>query len=216
MKKGAIFDMDGLLFDTELVYNTSWYEVADNLGLLIHEKMLDELRGTNGTIMNSIVNSYLPRVDAEKLIEEVFAFAKKMLAHSVPMKDGVIEILSYLKDNNIKLALASSAPMDLILSNLKMSKIDFYFDVIVSGQQVVNGKPHPDIFLLAAEKLMLSPSDCYVLEDGFHGVEAAVRAGCSTIMVPDLLVPTKKQYEICCGIYTSLIDVIDAIKDGQI
>lgn len=216
MKKGAIFDMDGLLFNTELVFNTSWHEVANSHGLSIHEEMLDELRGTNGMIMNTIINSYIPNADAEKLVQEVFAFAKKALEQSVPMKEGVIEILPYFKDNNVKLALASSAPLDLILNNLKKSNTDIYFDVIVSGQQVINGKPEPDIFISAADKLMLNPSDCYVFEDGFHGVEAAVRAGCSTIMVPDLLVPTKKQYEVCCGIYTSLRDVLAAIKEGQI
>lgn len=215
MKKGAIFDMDGLLFDTEVVYNKSWYEVADRYDLPIHEEMLDQLRGTNGVIMNDIINSYLPDVDGTKLIEDVFACAKKTLAQHVPMKDGALEVLSYFKEKKVKLAVASSAPIDLIINNLKKAEIDFYFDAIVSGQQVSKGKPNPDIFLLAANKLMLNSSDCYVFEDGIHGVEAGVRAGCSTIMIPDLLEPTEKERRDCCAIFTSLLEVIDAIEQGQ-
>lgn len=214
MKAGAIFDMDGLLFDTELVYNKSWYDITEIYGYHLEPKMLDEMRGTNGTLMAEIVASYLPHVDAAKLIHEVFDQAKHYLSQNVPMKPGVIELLQYLKNQSVRLAVASSAPMDLIIHNLHLTDIKIYFDVVVSGDQVAHGKPAPDIFLLAASKLGLDAADCYVFEDGINGANAGICAGCSTIMVPDLLTPTPDLYRHCIGIYPDLYAVLEALKKG--
>lgn len=216
MKAGAIFDMDGLLFDTELVYNREWYKIANQYDLTIHEEMLDELRGTNGSVMNDIINRYCKDVDAEKLTKELFENAKHSLAVNVPMKAGAHELLDYLKAHAVKMAIASSAPSALIMSNLKGAGMDSYFDVVVSGQQVTHGKPAPDIFLLAASKLGLAPKDCYVLEDSIHGVHAGVRAGCFTIMVPDLVAPDAQVCELCNAIYPSLFDVIEALRAEEL
>ena len=176
MRAGAIFDMDGLLFDTELVYNQEWYYIAELYGLKVDPAMLDELRGTNGTRMSEIVNTYWPRVDAKKLTDELFAHAIVTLSKQVPMKPGVVELLEYLKQHAVRMAVASSAPMELIKSNLRLAGIADYFDAVVSGEQVEHGKPFPDIFLLAAQKLNLQAQDCYVFEDGINGVRAYRRA----------------------------------------
>ena len=105
--------MDGLLFDTELVYNQEWYYIAELYGLKVDPAMLDELRGTNGTRMSEIVNTYWP-VDAKKLTDELFAHAIVTLSKQVPMKPGVVELLEYLKQHAVRMAVASSAPMELI------------------------------------------------------------------------------------------------------
>lgn len=212
MKAGAIFDMDGLLFDTELVYNQEWYYIAELYGLKVDPAMLDELRGTNGSRMMGIVNTYWPRVDAKKLTDELFAHAIVTLSTHVPMKPGVVELLEYLKQHAVRMAVASSAPMELIKSNLRLAGIADYFDAVISGEQVVHGKPSPDIFLLAAQQLGLPTADCYVFEDGIHGVRAGIRAGCSTIMVPDLVPPTEELYEQCTGIYPNLPAVLHAMQ----
>ena len=212
MRAGAIFDMDGLLFDTELVYNQEWDYIAELYGLKVDPAMLDELRGTNGTRMSEIVNTYWPRVDAKKLTDELFAHAIVTLSKQVPMKPGVVELLEYLKQHAVRMAVASSAPMELIKSNLRLAGIADYFDAVVSGEQVEHGKPFPDIFLLAAQKLNLQAQDCYVFEDGINGVRAGIQAGCSTIMVPDLVPPTKELYEQCTGIYPSLHAVLHALQ----
>lgn len=215
MKSGAIFDMDGLLFDTELVYNDEWYYIAGLYNLQINPVMLDELRGTNGSRMTGIVNRYWPDVDAEKLTNELFAHAAVSLSKHVPMKPGVLELLKYLKRNGVHMAVASSAPMELIQRNLCLTGIVSYFDAVVSGEQVIHGKPCPDIFLLAADKIRLKAEDCYVFEDGINGVKAGIQAGCSTIMVPDLVPPVKELYEQCTGIYPDLYAVLQAIKTGK-
>ena len=122
------------------------------------------------------------------------------------------ELLEYLKQHAVRMAVASSAPMELIKSNLRLAGIADYFDAVVSGEQVEHGKPFPDIFLLAAQKLNLQAQDCYVFEDGINGVRAGIQAGCSTIMVPDLVPPTKELYEQCTGIYPSLHAVLHALQ----
>lgn len=215
MKGGAIFDMDGLLFDTEVLYNSGWERVAKIHGLTVDQKMMDEIRGTSGATMYGIVNRYWPDADVARMVKEVFEDAWNVLASHVPVKPGVREILAYLKEHGVKLAVASSSPLDLILNNLKVSRIGSYFDAVVSGEQVNRGKPAPDIFFLAADKIGLKAEECYVFEDGPNGVYAGVEAGCSTLMIPDLIKPTKELYHICTGIYPNLKDALQAIQRGD-
>lgn len=212
MKQGAIFDMDGLLFDTEVVYNQEWYKLAKVYKLTINPMMLDKLRGTSGKRMHQIIKSYWPHVDVEKLCKELFENAQQTMQTGVPMKPGVLEVLKYFKANAVKMAVASSAPFSLIMNNLNTADITIYFDAIISGQHVQQGKPAPDIFLLAASKLELLPEDCYVFEDGLHGVKAGICAGCFTIMIPDLVLPNEEVYESSTVICSSLLEVLDALK----
>lgn len=215
MKAGAIFDMDGLLFDTEVLYNSGWKKVADAHGLTLDPKMLDETTGVSGEVMYETVRRYWPDADVPRMVEEIFEDTLQMLSQEVPVKEGVYEILSYLKESGVKMAVASSSPYHLVMNNLRVAQIDSYFDVVVSGGQVERGKPAPDIFILAAEKLGLAPEDCYVLEDGPNGVHAGAAAGCSTIMVPDLIAPTEELRSICAGVYPSLKEVLEAMKRGD-
>ena len=104
----------------------------------------------------------------------------------------------------------------MVEHNLELAGIAQYFDVVVSGQEVVYGKPEPDIFLLAAERLGLSPMDCYVFEDGINGVKAGLAAGCTTIMIPDLTPPTEELKHACAGIYSSLLEAKDAMLQHEI
>ena len=147
MLEAVIFDMDGLLFDTERVFNDAWKSVAQSRCKLLPPKMLDELRGTNGKLMKNIIEKYWADEDVETIIQELFLISRQKLAVDVPIKKGAVEIIKYLKANNIKIAIASSSPQNLIESNLRVSGLYDYFDVIVSGEQVQNGKPSPDIFL---------------------------------------------------------------------
>lgn len=208
--------MDGLLFDTETIYGKEWEKLARLYGFTVSQQMMNDLYGTSGAFMESIVKHYVPHMDPTRLIMEIFENARKTLSDSVPVKPGVYELLDYLKEQKVKIAVASSSPMDLIEKNLRLTGITSYFDVIVSGEQVEHGKPDPDIFLLAAKKLGLEAADCYVLEDGINGVYAGVRAGCATIMVPDMAAPNEEIGHICIGIYDSLSAVLNAIKEEKL
>ena len=213
--KAAIFDMDGLLFDSETIFDRAWKMLAENYGFYLDPKMQEELRGCSGKVMRNIVNRYLPNQDAFVLQNELFENALSLEREYIPIKPGVFEILDYFKSRGFKLAIASSSPEDMIKNNLKVSNTKNYFDVIVNGREVENGKPSPDIFLLACEKLGFKPEECFVFEDAIAGVAAGVKAGCKTIMIPDLVMPTVVEKETTYGIFNDLNQALSNIKQNM-
>lgn len=216
MQKGAIFDMDGLLFDTEKLFDIAWYKVADRHGLILTQNFFDSSRGTSGDVMKRNLKKFFPEQDPDVLLHELFETTAQLTQKQVPVKKGVFEILSYFKENGVKIAVASSSPLSMINHNLKISGIDSYFDVVTSGQEVKHAKPSPDVFLLAAKRIGLDSGDCYVFEDGIHGVHAGVNAGCVTIMIPDMLQPTKEILEMPVHIYKDLVEAKAAIEAGKL
>ena len=132
----------------------------------------------------------------EKYIEE----------NGIEAKDGAEFLLSYLKENGYKVALATATGFDRTKSYLERLDLFKYFDEIVCSSMVKNGKPEPDIYLLAAEKLGLKPQECIALEDSQNGIRSAGSAGCKTVMVPDLDGPSEE-------IKPLLYDVADGLKD---
>ena len=178
--------------------------------------MQEELRGCSGVVMRNIVNRYLPNQDAFVLQKELFENALSLEREYVPMKPGVFEILDYFKSEDFKLAVASSSPQDMIENNLRVSRLETYFDVIVNGSEVSKGKPNPDIYLLACERVVVCPEECYVFEDARAGVAAGVAAGCKTIMIPDLVQPTIIEKETAYGIYDDLNLALEDIKKKRL
>lgn len=216
MKKGIIFDMDGTLFDTERLYQESWTVLAEEFGQVHNPAFPKAVCGSSGESMRNIVRTYYPNVDVDAFIRACMKRVDSLLTTSVPEKPGVHEILNYVKEQGLKIAIASSSEKALILSNLKLSNTIDYFDAIVSGTEVPHGKPAPDVFLKASEMLELAPEECYVIEDGNNGVHAGAAAGCTTIMVPDCTEPTDEHRHLCAGIYGSLFEVMEAMKKGEI
>ncbi len=196
--------MDGLLFDTESLYRKGWTLAAADFGQEDCEEFKDAVCGTSGKIMEGVVHKYYPEVDVNAFIDYCLNFVHESLKVEVPQKDGVKDILEYGRRHNLKMAVASSSPKELIERNLKMTGLTDYFDALVSGQEVAKGKPEPDIFLLAASQLGLDPTDCYVFEDGFNGIHAGHRAGCKVIMIPDQNLPTEEIKKLCHGIFRNL------------
>ncbi|MGN1015107.1 MAG: HAD family hydrolase [Butyricicoccus sp.] len=214
MKHGAIFDMDGTLFDTERLYQDSWMALAEEFGQIPNPDFPRAVCGSNGENMLAIIRTYYPAIDAERFRQCCIDRVARQVETAVPQKPGAREILSYLRSRGIKLAVASSNACAQIEKNLRLAGIREYFDVIAGGDEVVNSKPAPDIFLLAAERLGCAPEDCYVFEDGTNGLRAGAAAGCTTIMIPDLTPPTEELRQICAGVYDSLLDVRAAMQQG--
>ena len=204
MKQGAIFDMDGLMFDTEAIWQEGWRIYAKEYGYEPSAEFGRKISGTSGEIMREVVRTYYPRVDTDEFISSARGYVDDCLSQSVPVKEGLIEILELFKNNGVRMAVASSSRKERIRQNLAMTNTLEYFDAVVSGQEIQNGKPEPDIFLAAAEQLSLPPQDCYVLEDSFGGVQAGHAAGCYTIMVPDQLAPTPEIRALANAVYSSL------------
>ena len=188
--RGAIFDMDGLLLDTERLYQESWVEMAKQFGQTPDPFFPAAVSGTSGEGMLEVIHTHYPKVDPNAFREGCIARVDALLdSQGAPLKPGAREILAFLQAWGVKLAAASSSGRERILKNFRYTRLDRFFDAVVSGQEVAHGKPEPDIFLLAAGKIDCSPADCYVFEDSVNGIRAGIAAGCVTVMVPDLVQP---------------------------
>lgn len=216
MKQGAIFDMDGLLFDTERLYQESWIEMVEKFGVSPEPAFPPAVCGTSGAHMLEVIHTYYPTVDAQAFAQGCMARVDMLLKTHVPEKPGMRELLDYFRCNGCRIAVASSSARHRIVDNLRHAGVETYFDAVVSGEDVVHGKPAPDIFLLAAERLGCAPEDCYVFEDGINGVRAGLAAGCTTVMVPDLTPPPAEFHDACAGIFESLHEVRKAVVQGRI
>lgn len=216
MKQGEIFDMDGLLFDTERMYRDSWKQSAQQFGLVHNPDFPRAVCGSSGAHMREIILQYYPQVDAKAFADDCILRVERELETHVPEKTGVRDILQYFKQHGVRVAVASSSKRATVLHNLKQADILSYFDAVVSGDQVTHGKPAPDIFLFAAQQIGCEPENCYVFEDGTNGIRAGAAAGCTTIMIPDLTPPNEQLEQLCAGIYPSLSDAMNAIADNEI
>ena len=119
-------------------------------------------------------------------------FLKRVSEEGVPIKKGLVELLEFLKSNNLKIAVATSTSAPTAHKIIRMAGVYDYFDAFVCGDDVRNGKPHPEVFLTAAERLSLPPTECVAFEDSINGIKSAHSAEMTTVMVPDYLQPTEE------------------------
>ena len=216
MKKGAIFDQDGLMFDTEAIFSRGWAEAAERLGVTLPEGFRAAVTGSGGEATRRIIRDWLPGVDGGALLEMVYRISYEIQSRTLPEKPGLHEILEFFRSRGVKMAVASSSHRAPVERNLQMSGVRPYFEAVISGEDLSRGKPDPEAFLTAAARLGLPPEDCYVFEDSFNGVRAGHAAGCCTIMIPDLLQPDEeiaRYYDAC---YPDLLAALEHIKNGTI
>lgn len=216
MKKGAIFDMDGLMFDTEALWQQGWRMLAEKYGYEPSAEFGREISGTSGDVMIGVVKKHYPGIDVEKFIGEERAYVTGLLEDEVPVKEGLFVLLDFLKENGVKMAVASSSRREMILGNLRKAGCEGYFDAVVSSTEVERAKPEPDVFLAAAKEIGLPTDECYVLEDSFGGVRAGHAAGAVTIMVPDQVQPTEEIRALANGVFENLAKVAEVMKNGEI
>lgn len=213
--RGAIFDMDGLLFDTEQVYQDTWHEIATERGIVLGDGFLEAVSGTNGKRMCEVIETFYHVPDGTEIMMECLErIRQKSLLH-VPIKKGTVEILSAFRKAGLRIAVASSASLEQIRANLQTAGIDSYFDILASGSEVANGKPAPDIFLCAAKRLELRPEECFVFEDSENGIRAGHAAGCVTVMIPDLIAPSPDIRPYCSHIYPDLLQARDDLMTSE-
>ena len=218
MVKGVIFDMDGLMFDTERLWDKMWEPACKALGLPLPEDLAAfsaSCRGLAGDNLRSQVAKYIPG-DPQRLLDKVWQMADERFAQGVPCKKGLQELLTALEDLGMPRIVASSSPRNMIEMNLQTTGTARYFHDVVSGTEVAHSKPAPDTFLLAAQKLRLAPKDCLVLEDSFNGIRAGRAAGCVTVMVPDLMQPTEEITRLYDRKCDDLLQVRDLLIEGKL
>lgn len=199
MKQAAIFDMDGLMFDTERLYQESWMALAAEFGQVPDPAFPTAVAGTAGEGMRKVIRSYYPAVDPEAFISACFQRVRDITKTHLPEKPGLRTLLDLLRAKGVRMAVASSSEEDIIRRNLTTAGVTDYFDVVVSSTDpaVKDGKPAPDVFLYAAARLGVDPRDCWVLEDSLNGIRAAHAAGAAALMVPDTMEPTPEIRQIC-------------------
>ena len=215
MKRGAIFDMDGTLVDTERFYRKGWLEVADTFGYERKPELAEAMSGAGSKRMPEIIHSFYPDVDAEEYGKRVREIVRIESEKELNLMSGVKDILDFFKSHGVLMAVASSSRISRVEPTVKRAGIWDYFKIVIGGDQIKNGKPAPDIFLKAAEELALTPADCYVFEDSINGVHAGYAAGCETIMVEDLTPPTD-EIRKKCRVFDSMTAAMEAIKCGEI
>lgn len=212
-----IFDMDGLMFDSEKISYESWVSAAKLHGYTVSEEMFHKTIGTNMDKTRMIYEEHFGQsFPMDKVIQDRKRISEEIIdKNGIPIKSGLFELLDYLKNNDIKLAVATSASRDRALKFLTMSGVVDYFDCIVCGDEVKESKPHPEIFLKACKKLLCKPSSAIVLEDSMAGIEAAYEGGMIPIMIPDIVQPTKETFNkvyMVCDDLSSVITIIENLS----
>ena len=216
--RAVIFDMDGVLFDSEKLYIDCCVEAADRLGMEnIVETCYRCIGVTVPVTLQILIDTYGDRALVDRFRETAGAlFREKYRAGQLAMKPGVRELLEYLKNSGCRIAVASSTRTDIVKKELSDAGILPFFDRIVGGDQVSRSKPNPDIFLRAAEVLDTAPEDCLVIEDSYNGIRAARAAGMRAVMVPDLLPPDDEMRTLADRILPSLLQVLDSLRTGDL
>ena len=213
-KRAVLFDMDGVIFDSERAVLALWREIAAELGLDGIGEVFIQCVGTNKRRTEEIFRATYPALDFQAFDEEVRRrFRARYDGGRLPVKPGAEEILRALRDRGVPLALASSTERAVVERELREAGLLRYFDALTCGDQVRRSKPDPEIFLLAARALGKEPQNCYVIEDSFNGIRAAAAAGMHPIMVPDMLPPDEEMERLAEVILPDLAAALRYLRE---
>lgn len=212
--RGVISDMDGVILDTEKLYIRFWCEAAQLCGYPMKREHALSIRSMARPLAKEKLKGFFGEdfdyyAVHDKRVELMNSYIEE---NGIEAKTGAEELLSYLKDNGFRVALATATPEDRAREYLQKVGLLGYFDEVVSASMVKCGKPHPDIYLYAAERLGLPPENCLALEDSPNGIKSAYAAGCRTVMVPDQDELDKEIKPLLFGVAETLIDVIDIVN----
>lgn len=210
MIKGVISDMDGVILDSEKLYVRFWCEAANFYGFPMNREHALSIRSMARPFAIEKLQGYFgAEFDYDSVREKRIGLMDAYVSqHGIEAKKGAQKLLGFLKENGYKVALATATPAQRAEEYLRRVDLLKYFDYVASARMVKNGKPKPDIYLFAAEKLGLKPEECLALEDSVNGVRSAAAAGCKTVLVPDLDNPEEQLKPLLYGTADGLEDVI--------
>lgn len=212
--RGVLFDMDGLVLDTEKLYARFWREAAAFYGFSMTREQALRMRAANSRLSEANLHEFFgPTADYKRIRAKRIELMDAHIAkNGVEPKPGIFELLDYLRANGISSAITSSSPMDRIRAHLGSLGLFHRFDRVCSGYDVPWGKPAPDIYLKGAAVLGLRPEECLALEDAPTGILSAYRAGCATVMIPDQDQPDADTEKLLYAKADNLLDVIDLLE----
>ena len=213
----VIFDVDGLMLDTESVWKEAFDQAGNKYGIQnMGSTLFPKLIGKSGRDEKEVLDRYLSSDIQELVIKEWERIGYGMLEKEVPVKPGLNEILDFLDAYHIKKAVATTTRRELTEERLKRVGVYDRFDYVLCGDEVKNRKPDPEIYLSVLHKMNTKAENAIVLEDSSVGVEAAYRASIDCIQVPDLIAPTEVQKEQTICIVKDLMEARDYIKENRI
>lgn len=203
--KAIIFDMDGVILDSESISDITWRKAAEEKGLSVNDEILNACRGSNkNDTIQTLKKYYGSDFDSEAFLERT-----SELFHEIEEKDGIPllpyakEILEYLKPR-YRLALASSTRGPTVERQLRAAGVIDFFETRTTGEMVEHSKPNPEIYLMACKSIGMNPEDCVAVEDSLNGIRSAYAAGLKPVMVIDKVQPTEEIRKMCCNIFDSL------------
>lgn len=209
-----VFDMDGVLIDTEALLLKIWKEVAKENDIKDIESTLKLCIGitSNETeaVFARIYGKDFPYQKYKAAASEMYC--AQIQKDGLPVKPGVYELFGFLKENGWQIGLASSTREAVVRSEMESIGLLDYFHVVVCGDMVPRSKPNPDIYLKACELLNVSPGCCYAVEDSPNGIRAASEAGMKSIMVPDLIEPDLELQKLFYKKFASLLEVLEFLR----
>ncbi|MDO5124911.1 MAG: HAD family phosphatase [Ruminococcus sp.] len=214
--KAVVFDMDGIIFDTERMYLEAWKFIGKR------DNIADVDQSARSCIGLSVVDSvalmkakYGQDFSIEKYHNEIETMVKEQIKNNgMPIKSGAVEILEYLNNIGFTVGLASSTKYDKIISHLERAGIREYFSVIMGGDMISHSKPNPEIYIKACEKLGVAPCNTIAIEDSQNGIRSAFGADMMPLMVPDLIEPTDEILAMTCGKFENLFEVMQFLKEN--
>ena len=209
----VIFDMDGVIFDSERAYVDAYKKLAPKYGLhdwdAVHRACMDSIGVTREKTRQIFFEYVGHEFDYDSYREEVSVLLMKT---DYEIKPGVYELFAWLKEIGAHIALASSTREQSVRRSLDKAKLTDYFETLVCGDMIQNSKPDPEIFLKAAKRIGAEPQSCYVIEDSYNGIRAAHAAGMHAIMVPDILQPDEEINGLAEVVLPSLFEVKEYLE----
>jgi len=205
----CIFDMDGLLIDSEKIALKVYLNTCKHYDQEHLNDLYTQLLGTNGVTTRRILQEKLPHtIDVNEFVEHWFTDYSAETEKGIPLMRGVENLLSYLEASNIPKVVATSTETPRARKKLEQSGILYRFETIIGGDQISNGKPAPDIYLKAADFLNCPVNECMAMEDSPNGVIAAVSAGMHVVQIPDLVQPDSELLALGHRVLESLDDIV--------
>lgn len=215
--KAIIFDMDGVLFDTEIVCMKSWLAVAEKNHLPDMERIFPQCIGLNANDSRGVVlRAYGKDFDYARFRQQASEWYQNYIKENgLPVKPGVRQILDWLKSVGCPTGLASSTRSSSVLGHLEQSGFRSYFSVVITGDMVEHSKPKPDIYLRACRELGVQPEQTYAIEDSPNGIRSAHAAGMRPIMVPDMIEPDEEMKRLSDRIFRNLTEVLAYLQQEE-
>jgi HAD superfamily hydrolase (TIGR01509 family) len=218
MIEAVIFDMDGIMFDTEQLMLRALEQTAREFAYDGAGEIKKEIMGTNARVMRQI---FMRRYGPDFPYDRFMAFRQKLVdreigENGVPLKPGLFELLRYLRKNGYGTAVATSTSREHALEYIRSTGAEPYFRKIICGDMLEKSKPDPEIYCTAAAALNLAPEVCMALEDSPNGIRSAHAAGMAAVMVPDLIPPSPELDRLLFARVETLSDVIGLLEEQKL